>query len=164
MSIFEIRDSQLYRLSEDASEACLLNAEDSYDIVKRGLIEGVRVQDEFEDINLAITETKDGLAIQAYLSNCSGDFVIKSLSECPTYIVDKGTWKPISPGSLEEVIELLQEIDVSEIGKVTIHQAMYLYIHGRRIRPAIRHDWDYSKFTVPSTLTPQPVMTVTPYE
>ena len=164
MSIFEIRDSQLYKVSKDLSEVHLLSAEDSYEIVKRGLIEGLRVQDEFEDINLVIIETKDGLAIQAHLSNRSGSFVIKSLRECPTYIVDKGTWIPISPGSLEEAIELLLEINISEIGKVTIHQAMYLYIHGRRIRPAIRHEWDYSKFTAPSTLTPQPVMTVTPYE
>ena len=164
MSNFVIRDSQLYRLSEDVSEAHLLNAEDSYDVVKRGLIEGVRIQDEFADINLVITETKEGLVIQAYFSNLSGDFVIKSLSACPAYIVDKGTWIPISLGSLEEAIELLRETNVSEIGKVTIHQAMYLYIHGRRIRPAIRHNWDYSKFTMPSTLTPQPVMTVTPYE
>ena len=163
MRIFQIIEYQLYECDNNGKAIKLLSAEDSFAVVRSGELENVIAREEFQDIALTIVESTGLLVVKAHVQTESGEVELKSLKDCPTYLIDGKTWIPISPGSIAEASELLLEVDVRELGRVSVHQAMYLFLHGRRIRPAIRHDWDYSIVTAPSELTPVPLMSVTPY-
>ena len=164
MSNLQIHNYQLCEIDEEGMVVNTLTAEDSFEIIKGGKLNNISVQEEFEDIHLVVLEKEGVLFIEAHVATDTGEIAIKSLSDCPTYLINEKTWIPISPGSVAEAIELLLDVDVSDVGIISIHQAMFFYIHGRRIRPAVRHEWNYSAVTSPSDLTPLPVMSVTPYQ
>jgi SNF2 family DNA or RNA helicase len=163
MMNFQIVDYQLYECDDNGNAVKLLNAEDSFAVVRSGGLSNVIAREEFQDITLTIVQTTGLLAVKAHVQTDSGEVELNSLKDCPAYLIVGGAWIPISPGSIAEASELLLEVDVREIGDISVHQAMYLFLHGRRIRPAIRHDWDYSIVTTPSELTPVPLMSATPY-
>jgi SNF2 family DNA or RNA helicase len=164
MENFEIIDSQLFETDKNGDVIRSLNAEDSFKIIQSGTLQNIQIQEKLEDIHLVIKENEGLLSLEAYISSNLGDIVIKSLRQCPTYLINRTTWIPISQGSVAEAMELLLEARLSEIGVISVHQAMYLFIHGRKIKPSIKHQWDYLAVTSPSELTPLPVMSVTPYE
>lgn len=163
MRIFQIIEYQLYECDNNGKPIKLLSAEDSFAVVRSGELENVIAREEFQDIALTIVESAGLLVVKAHVHTESGEVELKSINDCPSYLIDGKAWIPISPGSIAEASELLLEVDVRELGRISVHQAMYLFLHGRRIRPAIRHDWDYSIVTAPSELTPVPLISVTPY-
>jgi SNF2 family DNA or RNA helicase len=164
MNKFKIHGSQICEIDEFGNHFRNLNALESYEVVQSNAFSDIRIQHEFTDLQMVVVERESNLFLNGYVILGEDRLNIESLHNCPDYLVNESVWVPISSGGIEEAKELLLEVGILDFGSISVHQAMYLFVHGRRLRPNIEHNWDYSKITSPSTMNTLPEMTVTPYE
>lgn len=127
----------ILRRNQDSSYASL-EIEEAYKYANNN--SKIRVFDELHSISLRIVKSK----LVAEINLRKSKIELSSIKQIKNYFCDGEHWIPLNTGNLSEILVLLNEVGLIDLGELTFSQKLYLSVHGKGLNPPI-DDSDMSR-------------------